>query len=266
MTHSDEVLQFGNNAYGKPATALNVLRESVLGRDLFDFAFKTYARRWMFKRPTPADLFRTMEDASGQDLDWFWRGWFYTTDHVDLSIENVRIFEPARDPAAESKLRQQQESERPQTLSQQRNESLPKRVDQFPSLRDKFNEPVSHQPTPQELSQYEAFLASLSDREKQLLAANYFLYVVDVKNIGGLVMPLTFKLDYTNGTSEVVRVPAEIWRYNNFNVSKLIVTKKEVKSIVLDPFLESGDTDLSNNAFPRRPVTTRFPVVRPQPR
>lgn len=265
MTHSDSVLQFGANAYAKPTAALNILRETVLGRDLFDHSFKTYAQRWKFKRPTPADLFRTMEDASGQDLDWFWRGWFYTTDHVDMSIENVRIFQPSGSPAVETGIVQRKEAERPTTLSQQRNEALPKRVDQFPNLRDRFNEPVSHEPTPQALSQYEGFLATLTDREKQLLTSNYYLYVVDVKNIGGLVMPLIFKVEFMDGTSEEIRVPAEIWRYNNSNVSKLIVAKKEAKSIVLDPNLETADSDLSNNAFPRRPVTTRFPVFKTRP-
>ncbi|MFN2502363.1 MAG: M1 family aminopeptidase [Pyrinomonadaceae bacterium] len=266
MTHSDAVLQFGANAYGKPATALNILRETVLGREIFDHAFKTYTQRWKFKRPTPADLFRTMEDASGQDLDWFWRGWFYTTDHVDLSIENVRIFQPnGGDPRAEAAIRERQRIETPRTLSQQRNEALPKRIEEFPSLRDRFNEPESHQPTPQEIGQYEAFLATLTEQERQLLATNYYLYVVDVRNIGGLVMPLIFRVEYTDGTSEEIRVPAEIWRYNNFNVSKLIVSKKELKSIVLDPNLETADTDLDNNAFPRRPITTRFPIVRPTP-
>ncbi|PTB87087.1 aminopeptidase, partial [Pseudidiomarina aestuarii] len=86
MTQSDSVLNLGPNAYTKPAVALNILREVIMGRELFDYAFKEYARRWMFKRPTPADFFRTMEEASGVDLDWFWRGWFYSTDHVDISL------------------------------------------------------------------------------------------------------------------------------------------------------------------------------------
>ncbi len=263
MTNSESVLQFGNNAYGKPATALNVLRETVLGRDLFDFAFKTYAQRWKFKRPMPADFFRTMEDASGVDLDWFWRGWFYTTDHVDISIENVRLFHvDTKNPDVEKELQRKQANERPRTLSQQRNESLPKRIDQYPSLRDFYNAYDQFNVTDQERQAYRDFMATLNDNEKVLIVAGYYFYVVDLKNIGGLVMPLTFRVEYVDNTSEEIRVPAEIWRYNNFDVSKLIVTKKEAKSIVLDPLLETADADLSNNSFPRGVVPTRFQVYK----
>ena len=263
MTQSDSVLQFGNNAYGKPATALNILRETVLGRELFDYAFKTYSQRWKFKRPQPADFFRTMEDASGVDLDWFWRGWFYTTDHVDISIENVRLFQiDTRNPEIEKGIQRQQRENRPRTLSQQRNESLPKRIDQYPSLKDFYNEYDPLAITEQDRRAYQQFLSTLSEREKQLLQGNFYFYVVDLKNVGGLVMPLIFKVEYMDGTSEEIRVPVEIWRYNNWNVSKLIVAKKEAKAITLDPNLETGDGDLANNFFPRRTVPTRFQVFK----
>lgn len=261
MTNSDSVLQFGNNAYGKPATAFNILRETVMGRELFDFAFKQYAQRWKFKRPYPADFFRTMEDASGVDLDWFWRGWFYTTDHVDISIENVRLHQlNTGNPDVEKELQRKQANEAPRTISQQRNENLPKRVDQYPSLRDMYNDAANtrFRVTEQERQTYQSFVAGLTEKEKGLLNANYYFYVVDLKNVGGLVMPLIFKVEYMDGTSEEIRVPVEIWRYNNFDVSKLIVTRKEAKSIVLDPNLELADTDLSNNFFPRRTIPTRF--------
>lgn len=259
MTNSESVLQFGNNAYGKPATALNILRETVMGRELFDYAFKTYSQRWKFKRPTPADFFRTMEDASGVDLDWFFRGWFYTTDNVDISIENVRLYQMnTQNPDTEKGILRRQESERPQTLSQQRNEAMPKRIDQYPSLRDLYNDFDQYEVTEKDRQSYQAFVATLSDSEKQLLNSNYFFYVVDLKNVGGLVMPLIFKVEYMDGTSEVIRVPVEIWRYNNFNVSKMIITKKEAKAIILDPNLETADTDLNNNFFPRRALPTRF--------
>ncbi|HEX8247233.1 MAG TPA: M1 family metallopeptidase, partial [Pyrinomonadaceae bacterium] len=169
MTNSDSVLQFGNNAYGKPATALNILRETVLGRDLFDFAFKEYSRRWKFKRPQPADFFRTMEDASGTDLDWFWRGWFYSTDHVDISIENVRLFQmDTKNPEVEKELQRKQANAEPRTLSQQRNEALPKRIDQYPSLRDMYNDTENNRfrITEQDRQSYAAFYAGLTDKEK----------------------------------------------------------------------------------------------------
>lgn len=263
MTNSESVLQFGNNAYGKPATALNILRETVLGRENFDFAFKTYAQRWKFKRPMPADFFRTMEDASGIDLDWFWRGWFYTTDHVDIAIDNVRLFQVnTQNPDIEKNLLRKNAENQPKTLSQRRNESLPKRIDQYPSLRDLYNDVDEYKVSDLERKNFQDFQATLSESDKALLTAGYYFYVVDLKNIGGLVMPVIFKVEYVDGTSEEIRIPAEIWRYNNFDVSKLIVTKKEAKAIVLDPNLETADTDLSNNFFPRRAVPTRFEIFK----
>ncbi|MGI8786580.1 MAG: M1 family metallopeptidase [Pyrinomonadaceae bacterium] len=263
MTNSDSILQFGNNAYGKPATALNILRETVMGRELFDFAFKQYAQRWKFKRPMPADFFRTMEDASGVDLDWFWRGWFYTTDHVDISIEDVRLFQiNTQNPTIEKDIERKQDLLQPQTLSQKRNETLPKRIDQYPSLRDLYNDQDRYKVSDLERKNFENFQTGLTESQKALLAAGYYFYVVDLKNIGGLVMPVIFQVEYTDGTKEEMRIPAEIWRYNNFDVSKLIVAKKEVKAIVLDPHLETADTDLSNNFFPRRIVPTRFEIFK----
>jgi hypothetical protein len=263
MTNSESVLQFGNNAYGKPATALNILRETVMGRDLFDFAFKQYSQRWKFKRPMPADFFRSMEDASGVDLDWFWHGWFYTTDHVDISIENVRLFQiNSRNPDVEKELLRKQSNERPRTLSQERNENLPKRIDQYPSLRDFYNDYDQYRVTDIERKDYQSFIAGLNEKERGFLNGNYYFYIVDLKNVGGLVMPLIFKVEYMDGSSEQIRVPAEIWRYNNFDVSKLIVTRKEAKAIVLDPNLETADADLSNNFFPRRAVPSRFQVFK----
>jgi hypothetical protein len=263
MTQSDSLLQFGANAYAKPATALNILRETVLGRDNFDFAFKTYAQRWKFKRPEPADFFRTMEDASGTDLDWFFRGWFYSTDHVDISIENVRLFQVnTNNPEVEKERLRQEENARPRTLSQQRNEGLPRRIDQYPSLRDYYNDFDKFKVTDAARTQYQAFLSGLSDAERQLVNGNNFFYVVDLKNVGGLVMPLIFRVEYVDGTREEIRAPAEIWRFNNTEVSKLIVARKEVKAVVLDPNLETADTDLNNNFFPRRVIPSRFQVFK----
>ena len=266
MTNSESVLQFGNNAYGKPATALNILRETVLGRELFDYAFKEYARRWMFKRPMPADLFRTMEDASGVDLDWFWRGWFYTTDHVDISIDNVRLYTAdTRNPETEKSVRRKEREERPQTLSQQRNAQIPKRVDQYPTLKDFYNTYDDLVVTTRDREEYQKFFSTLTDREKELLQPGMNFYLVDFKNIGGLVMPIILRVDYRDGSSEELRIPAEIWRYDNFSVSKLIITRKEIAALTLDPHLETADTDLSNNSFPRRPVKSRVPLFRDTP-
>ncbi|HEX9919832.1 MAG TPA: M1 family metallopeptidase [Pyrinomonadaceae bacterium] len=263
MTNSESVLQFGNNAYGKPATALNVLRETVLGRELFDFAFRQYSQRWKFKRPMPADFFRTMEDASGVDLDWFWHGWFYTTDHVDISIERVRLFQPLTgNPEIDKAARLRDRAEQPQTLSQERNKSLPKRVDEFPSLRDFYNTYDELVVTEHDREEYRQLLQTLTPRERELLQTGLNFYIVDLKNIGGLVSPVILDIEYADGTREMMRIPAEIWRYNNTEVSKLIMTNKEVRSISLDPRLETADVDMSNNNFPRRPVKTRFQLFK----
>jgi hypothetical protein len=263
MTNSESLLQFGNNAYSKPATALNILRETVLGRELFDYAFKQYAQRWRFKRPMPADFFRTMEDASGVDLDWFWRGWFYTTDHVDISIERVRLFRlDTLDPEVEKAARMKERAAQPETLSQRRNKPLPKRTDEFPSLRDFYNTYDELVVTEQERAEYQRFLATLTERERELLKSGLNFYLVDLKNVGGLVMPVIFLVEYEDGTNEELRIPAEIWRLNNTEVSKLIMTPKEVRSITLDPHLETADVDMANNNFPRRPVKTRFQLFK----
>src|SRR5215212_2770102 len=225
MTNSESVLQFGNNAYGKPATALNILRETVLGRELFDFAFKTYAQRWKFKRPMPADFFRTMEDASGVDLDWFWRGWFYTTDHVDIAIERVRLFTTdTLDPDVEKARRREERAARPTTLSDERNKAIPKRVDEFPTLKDFYNAYDELVVTERDREEYQKFLANLSEAERKLLQEGLNFYVVDLRNNGGLVMPVILEIVYSDGTKEEMRLPAEIWRYNNAEVSKMIVT------------------------------------------
>ncbi|MDQ3754839.1 MAG: M1 family metallopeptidase [Acidobacteriota bacterium] len=265
MTNSESLLQFGNNAYAKPATALNILRETILGRELFDFSFREYSRRWKFKRPMPADFFRTMEDASGVDLDWFWRGWFYTTDHTDIAIEGVRLFTlDTFNPDVDKAARLRDREAEPQTLSEQRNKPLPKRVDQFPSLRDFYNTYDALVVTPQDREEYGRFLAALTERERELLQTGMNFYVVDLKNIGGLVMPVIFEIEYMDGTKEEMRIPAEIWRYDHSDASKMIMTKKEIRSIMLDPHLETADTDLANNSFPRRPTKSRFQLFKEQ--
>ena len=252
MTNSESILQFGNNAYGKPATALNVLRETVLGRELFDYAFKEYSRRWMFKRPTPADFFRTMEDASGVDLDWFWRGWFYTTDHTDLAVDNVRQFLlETGDPYVDKVRRKKERDEEPESLSDIRNKSLPKRTEKFPELKDFYNEYDDLDVTDADRKKFEDQLKELKADEKKLLETQKYFYLIDLKNQGGLVMPVILKLTFDDDSSEMLRIPAEIWRLNNKSVSKLILTEKPLKNLILDPHRETADTQLSNNEFPR---------------
>ncbi len=261
MTNSESVIALGPNAYAKPATAFNILRETILGRELFDFAFKTYSERWKFKRPMPADFFRTMEDASGVDLDWFWRGWFYTTEHTDIAIEGVRLFNiDTKNPDVEKTVAKQQRAAQPETLSAQRNKPLPKLTEKNTALNDFYNSYDPLNVTERERAAYQAFLASLSEEEKKLFNTGLNFYVVDLKNLGGLVMPVIFQIEYADGSKEEMRIPAEIWRRNNIAVSKMIVTSKEIKSITLDPHLETADTDLGNNHWPPRPVKSRFQI------
>jgi hypothetical protein len=263
MTNSESILQFGNNAYAKPATALNILRETVLGRELFDFAFKEYARRWMFKRPQPADFFRTIEDASGVDLDWYWHGWFYTTDHVDLSLDDVKLFTPStEDPDIDKTKAKKERDAQPITKSEERNKPLPKRVERYPELKDFFNDYDHLEVSESDRKAYEKFVAGLSDKEKKLLKSSQNFYVLDFSNRGGLVMPIILKITYVDGSVQEWRGPAEIWRYNHKKVSKLLISDKEIQSIELDPQLETADTDRSNNFFPRKMVPSRFKIFK----
>jgi hypothetical protein len=259
MTNSESLLQFGPNAYSKPATALNILRETILGRELFDFAFKEYARRWKFKRPMPADFFRTMEDASGIDLDWFWRGWFYTTDHVDISLTSVKQLDlNSLNPRLEKRKLRQQREELPESLSQKRNADLPKRADQYPELNDFYNEYDELDLTPQDRESYERMTENMKPEQLRMLRDNRFHYLLEFENVGGLVMPVIFEVEFENGSTEEVRIPAEIWVENNKRVVKLWSSQKPVKSITLDPHLETADADLSNNHFPPKILKSRF--------
>ena len=263
MTNSESLLQFGPNAYAKPATALNILRETILGRELFDFAFKEYAQRWKFKRPMPADFFRTMEDASGVDLDWFWRGWFYSTDHVDLSIDSVRQLNvDTSNPELEKGLKKEMRDAEPTTKSQERNKSLPKYVQDYAELKDFYNSYDPLNVTPKDKREYERFLESLSDEEKKLLAAKQNFYLLTFSNRGGLVMPIIADLHFVDGSKQRVNFPAEIWNKNNETVSKLVMTDKEVREVVLDPQLETADVELDNNYFPRRIRKSRFQLFK----
>lgn len=264
MTNSESITQFGNNAYGKPCTALNILRETVMGRELFDHAFKTYCERWKFKHPTPADFFRTMEDASGVDLDWFWRGWFYTTDHVDIAITGMKYkrMDP-RDPVAAKELQRQDKAAEPVDLSRQRNieARLDFVVDRDTTTRDFYNRFDPLKATERELAAYEKWKAGLTAEEQALLSQDLHLYELALKNIGGLVMPVILEWTYADGTTEVERIPAELWKTSD-EVTKVFVKRKEVKSVTLDPFLETADCDLNNNNWPPRMVPTRFDVFK----
>ncbi len=258
MTQSDSVLQFGPNAYSKPTAALVVLRETVMGRELFDFAFKEYSRRWKFKRPTPADFFRTMEEASGVDLDWFFRGWFYTTDHVDIAVKSVREYQiSSQDPEVEFSLqRLKNKEDHPETLTQIRNreEGMKPYVTRVDDLLDFYNENDRFTVTNKDRNEYKDFLEGLKDWEKVALERgleeNKFIYFIDFANEGGLVMPIPLTLTYTDESKDEMMIPAEIWRRDASNVTKLLMLDKPLQSVEVDTKHELPDTDRTDNAYP----------------
>ena len=268
MTGSEEILQFGPNAYSKPATALNILRETILGRELFDFAFQEYARRWKFKRPTPSDFFRSMEDASGIDLDWFWRGWFYSTDHVDLAISDLDLFViDSGDPDESAERKRKKRDEEEPTLSVERNQELQRRIEWQPGLKDFYNSSDYDELAVEESARksYQKFLEGLDPKQKALLKRTTNFYRVSFDNIGGLVMPILLRVHYADNSNEMIRIPAEIWRSNSENVSKLLITDKEIVRLELDPKQETADTESSNNHWPPRLIPSRFRLFKESP-
>ncbi len=267
MTNSESLLQFGNNAYAKPAAALNILRETILGRELFDFAFREYAQRWKFKRPTPADFFRTMEDASGTDLDWFWRGWFYSTDAVDISIDGISEYGVStKNPETEQAWKKAQRDAEPASIADLRNKgTLARRVDAHPELKDFYNEHDDFTVTNKERNKFNDSVEKLDDWEKALLAQGKHLYLVDFSNLGGLVMPLILEIELKSGKKYIERVPAEVWRYSPKKITKLIVTDEPMVGLTQDPNWETADIDTSNNAWPRKITPSRLELFKSDP-
>lgn len=264
MVNSESALNFGNNAYGKPATALNILRETILGRKLFDYAFREYSRRWAFKHPTPADFFRTMEDASGVDLDWFWRAWFYTTNHVDISLKGVKHWEMANPDPTIAKAEDRKKATPPVTLSSMRNKEdiAQTMVETNPELKDFYNSYDAFAVTDQDKERYKKLLEGLSPDEKKVLEKGFHAYQLDFENLGGVVMPLIIKMEFDNGKDSIMRIPAEVWRLNDKQCSKVIITDHAVKQFTLDPYLETADVDLSNNYFPPVSKPNRFQLFK----
>jgi hypothetical protein len=267
MTNSESIFQFGNNAYGKPATALNILRETVMGRELFDYAFKEYCRRWAFKHPTPDDFFRTMEDASGVDLDWFWRGWFYGVDHCDMELEYVKPFRlNTHDPLVEKGLDQKKKESMAPDISIMRDKEagVEIQVEVDPDVRDFYTTYNPNQVLPSDQKEYEAYLKNLTEEEKKLINESPYFYELGIKNKGGLVMPLILRFDFTDGTNQLVRIPAEIWKMSEPTVTKVFRFSKPIAGVVMDPYLETADVDVNNNQWPAKIQPTRFELFKQQ--
>jgi hypothetical protein len=249
MSNPENVYSLGPNAYGKPATALNILRETIMGEELFDHAFKTYSKRWMFKHPTPEDFFRTMEDASAVDLDWFWRGWFYTTDYVDIGISEVKQYYVSPEPGSEMKKMMEErgvsiENLRPLVyLEDFENDTKNKKegnpLDNSKLLNNYLNE-------------------NYSEEELSSLNIPKYFYEIVFDKPGGLVMPIIVDYEYEDGTKERITYPVQIWRKNDDTVSKMVTSNKKIVNIVLDPDLETADIDTSNNSWPKKQDDSDF--------
>ncbi len=266
MTSSDNIMAFGPNAYAKPATGLNILRETVMGRQLFDAAFKEYARRWAFKSPMPADFFRTLEDASGVDLDWFWKGWFYSVEATDQDMVEVQWFALDTQNPEITKAESKKEAEdKKKTLSTMRNQKdIPQSVvEADPSMKDFYNTYDPYKVTDSDQKKFDAYKSTLSAEDQKLLASGMNYYAIKIKNKGGLVMPVIIQAEFEDGTTEDFRYPAEIWRLNDVEITKTIPTAKKVKKFKLDPYFETADIDTSNNMFPREPESpTKFQLIK----
>ncbi|WP_341215028.1 M1 family metallopeptidase [uncultured Wocania sp.] len=251
MTKGLNTYQFGNNAYGKPATALNILRETVMGRELFDYAFKEYAQRWMFKHPTPEDFFRTMEDASAFDLDWFWRGWFYTTDWVDIGLKEVKKYYVSSEPNAYMKKLMKERG-----ISEKQLRPLVYMVEEG---SEEFKEDMKNgTPNENSVPLKEYIMDNFTLEEQKNIKAPKYFYNITFEKPGGLVMPIIVEYTYADGTSKTETYPAQIWRFNDNEVSKAIASEKEIVSIKIDPNLETADIDTSNNSWPKEVGKSQF--------
>ena len=251
MTKGLNTYQFGANAYSKPATGLNMLRETIMGRELFDYAFKTYAQRWMFKHPTPEDFFRTMEDASAFDLDWFWRGWFYTTDYTDIGVKEVKKYYVSNEPNQQMKDMVERRGMKIRDLPPLVYLVEEGSKDFKESLKDKSA--LENSPT---LNEY--LMDNFTNEERKNMETPNYFYKVTFDKPGGLVMPIIVKYDYADGSSKRVTYPAQIWRYNDEEVSKAIASTSELIGITVDPDKETADIDTSNNSWPKEIKQSKF--------
>ena len=250
MTKGLNTYNFGANAYSKPATGLNILRETIMGRELFDYAFRTYAQRWMFKHPTPEDFFRTMEDASAVDLDWFWRSWFYSTDYTDIGVKEVKKFYVTSKMNKE--VREMMEARG------MKESDLPPLVYLVEEGSEDFEESMRTATLDDVSTLQEYILDNVPANERSKLENPKFFYEVTFEKPGGIPMPIIAEYTYSDGTTKRVKYPAEIWRKDDLAVGKVIASEKEITSIVVDPDEETADIDTSNNTWPKRKKLGEF--------
>jgi aminopeptidase N len=247
MTKGLNTYQFGSNAYSKPATGLNILRETVMGRDLFDYSFKEYANRWKFKHPTPEDFFRTMEDASAVDLDWFWRGWFFTTDYTDISVKEVKKFAITSKPTEEGK-----------KIAERFNMDTADLLYFVEEGKNGYDEALKAGELSELPTVKEFVMDNFTPEQRKEMKSPRYFYQVTYEKPGGLVMPLIVEYTYADGTKKREAYPAQIWRLNDKTISKAIASDKEIVSIIVDPDLETADVDTSNNSWPKEVKDSDF--------
>ena len=246
MSNPENIFQLGANAYAKPATALNILRETIMGKDLFDHAFKTYSKRWMFKHPTPEDFFRTMEDASAVDLDWFWRGWFYTTDFVDIGINSFKKYSISTSPPDKVK-----------EMVEGYGINSDEMIESIYMLEDKDDQTINklRQDRLKVLEDY------LKENNSDSEIPKYF-YEIGFEKPGGLVMPIIVKYTYADGSSDIVKYPVQLWRKNLDQVYKVVTSDKEIIEVTLDPNFETSDVNMNNNNWPRKEIKSKFKLFK----
>jgi hypothetical protein len=266
MVNSENIVHFGPNAYAKPATALNILRETVMGRELFDFAFKQYCTRWAFKHPEPADFFRTMEDASAVDLDWFWRGWFYDIEPCDIAIDTVKAWQIKKGEKVPVKFDTVVTAAKAKdfdniTNVRNREAGLVSLVDRDTLLRDFYYRYKDPTETVKEVKNKYADIEPASDSAMTIYGDKY-VYEIKLSNKGGLVMPVIIQFNYSDGSAEIERISAYIWRKNEKEVTKTFLRDKKVASIQLDPYRETADINEKNNTFNVKAQPDRFDLFK----
>ena len=259
MTNSESIYQFGANAYGKPTLALNILRDTIMGRELFDFAFKEYSKTWMFKHPTPTDFFRIMENASAVDLDWFWNGWFFGNDHVDLSIESVDWYQLEMDPESNKAFeKENRNDDQYYSAILDREDIETTLTDRDPAVRDFYDNYDKDQVTNKDKREYGNFMDDLSEKENELISKNDHFYSVKFSDNDGLIMPIILQFEYEDGEKEVIKIPVEVWRFNRGEITKVFKTEKPIKHMTLDPFFQIADVERGNNHWPEKVQSNRF--------
>ncbi len=266
MTNSENIHHFGPNAYAKPATALNILRETIMGRELFDYAFKTYCTRWAFKHPTPADFFRCMEDASAVDLDWFWRAWFYDTEPVDISLDSVKVYSVVNGKKLPEKMDTvitYPQGKRFADISKIRNRESGMKflVETDTTLKDFYSHYGGEQTVTKEIKNRYENMDLLADSSFKKFE-NKLIYELRFTNKGGAVMPIIINWIYADGSKEIDRINAYVWRKNEKEVTKTFMKDKKVAAILIDPYKETADIDESNNVWNIKSEPTRFEVFK----